>query len=52
MEGRIIFVIVYRLLIIVRVDKIVVMENGEIKEMGIYFEFIVMNGIYKNFYDI
>ena len=36
----------------VRADKIVVMENGEIKEMGTHSELIAMNGIYKNLYDI
>ena len=33
-------------------DKIVVMDNGEIKEMGTHSELIAMNGIYKNLYDI
>ena len=52
MEGRTTFVIAHRLSTIVRADKIVVMENGEIKEMGTHFELIAMNGIYKNLYDI
>lgn len=52
MEGRTTFVIAHRLSTIVRADKIVVMENGEIKEMGTHFELITMNGIYKNLYDI
>ena len=52
MEGRTTFVIAHRLSTIVRADKIVVMENGEIKEMGTHSELIVMNGIYKNLYDI
>ena len=47
-----IFVIAHRLSTIVRADKIVVMENGEIKEMGTHSELIAMNGIYKNLYDI
>lgn len=52
MEGRTTFVIAHRLSTIVRADKIVVMENGEIKEMGTHSELITMNGIYKNLYDI
>ena len=52
MEGRTTFVIAHRLSTIVRADKIVVMENGEIKEMGTHSKLIAMNGIYKNLYDI
>ena len=52
MEGRTTFVIAHRLSTIVRADKIVVMENGEIKEMGTHSDLIAMNGIYKNLYDI
>ena len=52
MEGRTTFVIAHRLSTIVRADKIVVMENGEIKEMGTHSELIATNGIYKNLYDI
>ena len=52
MEGRTTFVIAHRLSTIVRADKIVVMENGEIKEMGTHSELIAMNGIYKNLYNI
>ena len=52
MEGRTTFVIAHRLSTIVRADKIVVMENGEITEMGTHSELIAMNGIYKNLYDI
>ena len=52
MEGRTTFVIAHRLSTIVRANKIVVMENGEIKEMGTHSELIAMNGIYKNLYDI
>ena len=52
MEGRTTFVIAHRLSTIVRADKIVVMDNGEIKETGTHSELIAMNGIYKNLYDI
>ena len=52
MKGKTCFIIAHRLSTIVRADKIVVMENGEIKEMGTHSELIAMNGIYKNLYDI
>ena len=52
MQGRTTFVIAHRLSTIVRADKIVVMENGEIKEIGTHSELISMNGIYKNLYNI
>lgn len=52
MEGRTTFVIAHRLSTIVRADKIVVMENGEIKEMGTHSELLAIDGIYKNLYDI
>lgn len=52
MKNRTTFVIAHRLSTIIRADKIVVMENGEIKEIGKHSELLELNGIYKNLYDI
>lgn len=52
MVNRTTFVIAHRLSTIINADKIVVMENGEIKEIGKHQELIDKNGLYKHFYDI
>lgn len=52
MKNRTTFVIAHRLSTIIRADKIVVMENGEIMEIGTHSELLELNGIYKNLYDI
>lgn len=52
MKDRTTFVIAHRLSTIINADKIVVMENGEIKEIGRHSELLKLNGIYKNLYDI
>lgn len=52
MENRTTFVIAHRLSTIVNADKIVVMENGEIVEMGNHSDLIEKNGVYKKLYDI
>ena len=52
MINRTTFVIAHRLSTIINADKIVVMENGEIKEIGKHQELIDKNGLYKHFYDI
>lgn len=52
MKDRTTFVIAHRLSTIINADKIVVMENGEVKEVGKHTELLKLNGIYKNLYDI
>lgn len=52
MVNRTTFVIAHRLSTIINADKIVVMENGKIKEVGRHQELLDKNGLYKHFYDI
>ncbi len=52
MKGRTTFVIAHRLSTIINADKIVVMENGEIKEVGNHEELLKNNGIYRKLYEI
>ncbi|WP_294659075.1 ABC transporter ATP-binding protein [uncultured Fusobacterium sp.] len=52
MVNRTTFVIAHRLSTIINADKIVVMENGKIKEIGRHQELLDKNGLYKHFYDI
>jgi ATP-binding cassette subfamily B protein/subfamily B ATP-binding cassette protein MsbA len=51
MEGRTTFVIAHRLSTIINADKIVVMEKGEIKEIGCHNELLDQDGIYKKLYE-
>ena len=50
MQGRTSFVIAHRLSTIVKADKIVVMELGEIKEMGSHSALLERGGIYARLY--
>ena len=52
MKGRTTFVIAHRLSTIINADKIVVMENGEIKEVGTHQKLLENNGIYRKLYEI
>lgn len=52
MVNRTTFVIAHRLSTIINADKIVVMENGRIKEVGRHQDLLDKNGLYKHFYDI
>lgn len=52
MVNRTTFVIAHRLSTIINADKIVVMENGEIKEVGNHKELLRLNGLYRHLYEI
>lgn len=52
MINRTTFVIAHRLSTIINADKIVVMENGEIKEIGTHKQLLKAGGLYKHFYEI
>ena len=46
-----ILIIAHRLSTVINSDKIVVLQKGEIKEMGTHHELIAKNGIYKSLYE-
>lgn len=52
MKGRTTFVIAHRLSTIVHADKIVVMENGKIKEVGNHRDLLEKKGLYEHLYHI
>ncbi len=52
MKGRTTFVIAHRLSTIIHADKIVVMENGKIKEIGNHKELLEKKGVYEHLYHI
>ncbi len=50
MEGRTSFVVAHRLSTIRRADRIIVIENGGISEMGTHAELLMKRGHYYNLY--
>ncbi|OKS88012.1 ABC transporter ATP-binding protein [Mucilaginibacter polytrichastri] len=53
MEGRTAIVIAHRLSTIQKADKIIVLDHGEIKEMGTHQELLrIPNGFYRKLYDL
>lgn len=51
MENKTTFVIAHRLTTIENSDKIVVLQQGEIKETGTHSELLEKNGLYKSLYN-
>ena len=53
MEGRTAIVIAHRLSTIQKADKIIVLDHGEIKEIGTHQELLrIPNGFYRKLYDL
>ena len=52
MQGRTTFMIAHRLSTILHADRIVVIENGEIKESGTHRELLEKNGAYTKLYKL
>ena len=52
MKGRTTFVVAHRLSTIIGADKIVVMKDGQIQEVGKHQELLDKNGLYAHLYSI
>ena len=51
MKNRTVLIIAHKLSTVQKADKIAVIENGQISEIGNHNELIKKQGRYKDFYD-
>jgi ATP-binding cassette subfamily B protein len=52
MDGRTSFVIAHRIQTIMRADKILVLDKGQIVQQGTHYELIQQEGLYKRIYEL
>ena len=51
-QGRTSIIIAHRLSTIQHADKIMVLDKGEVKEIGSHPQLLELNGFYKNLYEL